>query len=703
MTMDHGHSTHSRLRLRDANDAHVLFQAVRQGHFQLIRKRLTGPEQQSLHPGHVYVWADREGALERWTDGHCWSPSRVRGPFLMYDEMPSNESQDAFLRRKKSIGEKRTKQPRKKRLPALPGGLSKQTYSATLVEQGVPIQKWHLTAYFTEEASQQLLTVDEDPILSTIVVPPGIFVSSMSTRRKPKSSSKQRPEDDANDDSADSSGVNSPMPDFNGFPSSLNGFGQGGPAPSHFEVPSSSRMGEYWDNNPLPTAGLKDEDDEGSGSGGSAVTVTYPSSYDLQSPVQRFFNNDSGQTEKSLVRPISSMPKYVASQQPITARLESWANMPSLENACPIDQRRASLASTSSSSNSLSSLNLSSGLGDSSRTFTPSSQSSISPPSSSWSPNPAFTDPPKPMPSTAGSSNYNALSSWSSGKGLNTAALQGNSYTSAPLVQSPLGSAPIVGSSTAPNGSLSGHNSSDMRMLPPASLPPHLQEHPKVVPSAVPPTSTLPQISRRMSTPLLASSIRTSPYPLSESPASNLLTSRSTGSFLTSSSPFGSATTPPISASFPRANTLPFNHSDQQSYLDQTGSTNGQSINNFDGPSSPPMNLALLGRERSNTVPTSISLTSRSSHGWRPNVESQEAGRTSGHLQGSFGHSNSLYGWVGQQSSRASAPYPMRSQFDPMPPTTPGEVFESIIPRSSVSNGNGATVRSHFQWNGELE
>lgn len=94
----HGNATHSHLRLRDSHDAHILFQAVRQGHLPLIRKRLTGPEQQALHAGQVFVWADREGSLERWTDGHNWSPSRVRGPFLMYDEMP--EDTDAFLRRK---------------------------------------------------------------------------------------------------------------------------------------------------------------------------------------------------------------------------------------------------------------------------------------------------------------------------------------------------------------------------------------------------------------------------------------------------------------------------------------------------------------------------------------------------------------------------------------------------------------------------
>ncbi|KAG8950237.1 hypothetical protein FRC04_007871 [Tulasnella sp. 424] len=189
----HGNATHSHLRLRDSHDAHILFQAVRQGHLPLIRKRLTGPEQQALHAGQVFVWADREGSLERWTDGHNWSPSRVRGPFLMYDEMP--EDTDAFLRRKaqQKAGERRVKQPRKKRLPPLPGGLSKQTYSATLIQNGVDIQKWHLTAYFKDDGNaDNLITPDEDPLLRTIIVPDQTFKSSMSRKSKGSSSSRAR-------------------------------------------------------------------------------------------------------------------------------------------------------------------------------------------------------------------------------------------------------------------------------------------------------------------------------------------------------------------------------------------------------------------------------------------------------------------------------------------------------------------------------
>ncbi|KAG8896403.1 hypothetical protein FRC00_005997, partial [Tulasnella sp. 408] len=207
-------ATHSHLRLRDSHDAHILFQAVHQGHLPLIRKRLTRPEQQALHAGQVFIWADRAGSLEQWTDGHDWGSAQVKGPFLVYDEV--FESTDIFLRQnaQQMAGERSVKQPREKSLSPMPGGLSKQTYSATFIQDGVDIQEWHLTvrastlkpyayfplifipilqAYFKDDSkTDNLITPDEDPLLCTIIVPEGTFKSSMSRKSRGSSSSAHR-------------------------------------------------------------------------------------------------------------------------------------------------------------------------------------------------------------------------------------------------------------------------------------------------------------------------------------------------------------------------------------------------------------------------------------------------------------------------------------------------------------------------------
>ena len=62
--------THPRLHLRDAHDAHIVFEAVRQGFIKPISRRLNEMERTSLvRSGAVFVWfeAEDESGLMRWT------------------------------------------------------------------------------------------------------------------------------------------------------------------------------------------------------------------------------------------------------------------------------------------------------------------------------------------------------------------------------------------------------------------------------------------------------------------------------------------------------------------------------------------------------------------------------------------------------------------------------------------------------------
>lgn len=62
------------LDLRDAADAHVVFEAVRLRLLPLIKRRLTSEEREQLASGNIFVWeeAEHKGGLERWTDGRRW-------------------------------------------------------------------------------------------------------------------------------------------------------------------------------------------------------------------------------------------------------------------------------------------------------------------------------------------------------------------------------------------------------------------------------------------------------------------------------------------------------------------------------------------------------------------------------------------------------------------------------------------------------
>lgn len=73
--------THPRLHVRDARDAHTVFEAVRQGLLRPVVRRLNELERSTyITSGALFVWeeSDDEMGLKRWTDGRVWSQSRMR-------------------------------------------------------------------------------------------------------------------------------------------------------------------------------------------------------------------------------------------------------------------------------------------------------------------------------------------------------------------------------------------------------------------------------------------------------------------------------------------------------------------------------------------------------------------------------------------------------------------------------------------------
>lgn len=63
-------ATHPCLHVRDAHDAHVIFEAVRQGFLPPVVRRLDEMERGTLiRPGAIFVWIESEdnSGLKRWT------------------------------------------------------------------------------------------------------------------------------------------------------------------------------------------------------------------------------------------------------------------------------------------------------------------------------------------------------------------------------------------------------------------------------------------------------------------------------------------------------------------------------------------------------------------------------------------------------------------------------------------------------------
>ncbi|ESK86504.1 hypothetical protein Moror_9855 [Moniliophthora roreri MCA 2997] len=182
-------ATHPSLHIRDAQDAHVVLEAVRLNMLPLIKRRLISSEREMLASGNVFVWeeAEDEGGLLRWTDGRRWSQSRMRGDYLFYEEKveTTQEEKDAkAARRARRASDPTAVLPpptRRKDRPSKPNGLTKQTYSAIVHLPGsTETRKWHVVAYFSGNDYLHLPLIENYDYLRRIRVPEGIFLNSKS-------------------------------------------------------------------------------------------------------------------------------------------------------------------------------------------------------------------------------------------------------------------------------------------------------------------------------------------------------------------------------------------------------------------------------------------------------------------------------------------------------------------------------------------
>lgn len=79
-------ATHPRLHVRDARDAHTVFEAVRQGFLRPVTRRLNEMERSMfVQSGAIFVWeeCDDESGLKRWTGRHWCHLRPVQLPHVL--------------------------------------------------------------------------------------------------------------------------------------------------------------------------------------------------------------------------------------------------------------------------------------------------------------------------------------------------------------------------------------------------------------------------------------------------------------------------------------------------------------------------------------------------------------------------------------------------------------------------------------------
>ncbi|KAJ2923562.1 hypothetical protein H1R20_g13532, partial [Candolleomyces eurysporus] len=193
--------THPRLQVRDAHDAHTVFEGVRLGHLRPVVRQLNEIERSMhLHSGAIFVWieCDDNVGLKRWTDGQAWRPRCMQESYLFYDEKLSFDTDDIdsdtsrlrFVDGVSKAGPSASVLLRRERSTIHHKGLVKQEYSAWVTPSThTPPQKWHLVAYFTYADLPQLPTIGQDELLANITVPEGVYKSGKASSHEDEEAS----------------------------------------------------------------------------------------------------------------------------------------------------------------------------------------------------------------------------------------------------------------------------------------------------------------------------------------------------------------------------------------------------------------------------------------------------------------------------------------------------------------------------------
>ncbi|KAJ2514386.1 Gluconate transport-inducing protein, partial [Coemansia sp. RSA 2049] len=138
------------------DDALRIFEACRRGILRRRGRRLCESERKEITSGSLFAWEERESGIRRWTDSKRWSPSRVNGCFLVYNELhpkPTARNTSADM--------------------PLDDGLVKKALSLFTNSSS----KLHLVCYYRKSDVDQgrLNSPATDPMLRDIVIPRSLY------------------------------------------------------------------------------------------------------------------------------------------------------------------------------------------------------------------------------------------------------------------------------------------------------------------------------------------------------------------------------------------------------------------------------------------------------------------------------------------------------------------------------------------------
>lgn len=88
--------------INNYEEAVLLVHAIRLGALPLVTQRLTIDQRECIESGSIFCFIENADGMKRWTDGRIWSPSKICGEFLVYQEVPKHLSKNSIKKRKSS-------------------------------------------------------------------------------------------------------------------------------------------------------------------------------------------------------------------------------------------------------------------------------------------------------------------------------------------------------------------------------------------------------------------------------------------------------------------------------------------------------------------------------------------------------------------------------------------------------------------------
>lgn len=81
-------------------EAVLIMHAIRLGFFAPQEERLKPEDRERIESSDIFCFIENENGMKRWTDGRIWSPSKICGEFLVYQEVPKYLSKNSIKKRK---------------------------------------------------------------------------------------------------------------------------------------------------------------------------------------------------------------------------------------------------------------------------------------------------------------------------------------------------------------------------------------------------------------------------------------------------------------------------------------------------------------------------------------------------------------------------------------------------------------------------